>query len=249
LRTFVADERAEVERAVAREIEALVRAKPTAVLGLATGNTPIGVYAELIRLHREESLDFSRVTTFNVDEYWGLPPGHPRTFRRWMHEHLFDHVNVPPDNIRMPDAGLPPERTVEFCARYEAAIEKAGGIDLLILGIGRNGHIGFNEPGAARDSRTRIVDMAPMTRTDAAAAFGSVDEVPKQTITIGLATILDARSIRTMAFGSSKAEIVARLLSEPIGPDLPATYLREHADVTLHLDREAAARIGPGERK
>lgn len=248
LPTFVVEERAQADRAVAAEIEALVRAKPTAALGLATGNTPIGVYAELVRLHREAGLDFSRVVTFNLDEYLGLPLGHPRTFRCWMCDHFFDHVNLAPDNIHMPDAGLPPERAVESCARYEAAIQAAGGLDLLILGIGRNGHIGFNEPGSTRDSRTRIVDLAPLTRADAAATFGSLDEVPKQAITIGVATILDARAIRAMAFGPSKAEIVARTLSAPIGPDLPATFLRQRAHVTLHVDRDAAARIGERNR-
>jgi glucosamine-6-phosphate deaminase len=240
---IVVDDRAEAERSIASEIDELVRASPSAVLGLATGSTPIGLYAELVRRHREESLGFSRVVTFNIDEYLGLPPGDPRTFRRWMCDHFFDHVDVPPENIHLPDAGLSAERAIEVSARYENAIQSAGGIDLLILGIGRNGHIGFNEPGTARDSRTRVVELDSITRADAAPAFDRIEDVPTRAITIGIATIRDARKIRVMAFGSSKAEIVARTLSEPIDPRLPATFLRGHGDVSLHLDREAAARI------
>jgi glucosamine-6-phosphate deaminase len=248
LPTFVVDHRSEADREIAREIAELVRAKPDAVLGLPTGNTPVGVYAELVRLHREQGLSFVRITTFNVDEYLGLTPGHPRTFRRWMHEHFFDHVDVRPENIRLPDAGLPPDRAAEGSARYEAAIQAAGGIDLLVLGIGTNGHIGFNEPGSTRETRTRVVDLDAVTRADAAAAFGRLDAVPVQAITIGVATILDARAIRVMALGTRKAAIVARTLSDPVGPALPATFLREQARVTLHLDREAAVGIANGSR-
>jgi len=254
LRTLVFDDRGDADRSVAREIAELVRAKPTAVLGLATGNTPVGVYAELARMHRDEALDFSGVVTFNLDEYLDLSPGDPRAFRRWMQARFFDHVNVRCENARFPEcdaarapsdpiAGRPIERFADACERYERAIRSAGGIDVLILGIGRNGHIGFNEPGSTRGSRTRIVELEATTRADAAHVFGDLENVPRRAITMGIATILESRAIRAMAFGRIKAPIVSRTLAEPISPALPATFLREHADATLYLDRDAAAEI------
>jgi len=282
LRTIIVGARAEAERSVASEIAELVRAKPACVLGLATGKTPIGVYAELVRMHRDERLDLSRVVTFNLDEYIGLPSGDPRTFRRWMQARFFDRVNVRAENVHSPECGESEARTTanqaregsiaspghsrrdasadandassrasnssigefaESCKRYERDIANAGRIDLMILGIGRNGHIGFNEPGSARSSRTRVVDLSAMTRADAAPTFGGIENVPERAITMGLATILEARAIRALAFGGEKAEIVSRMLREPIGSALPATFLREHANATLHLDRAAATEI------
>jgi glucosamine-6-phosphate deaminase len=242
--TFVADERSEAERSVAREIAELVRAKPSAVLGLAAGNTPIGVYAELARLHRAGELDLRCVVTFNLDEYIGLASGDPRTFRSRTRSDFLDRVNVAPDNVHFPDVDVSAEASSGACAKYEATIRGAGGIDLLLLGIGRNGHIAFNEPGSIRSSRTRVVELAPETRADAATVFGSPSEVPERAMTMGVATILEAKRIRVLALGESKAAVVARTLSEPIGSTLPATYLREHADATLHVDRAAASRIG-----
>jgi glucosamine-6-phosphate deaminase len=256
LQVSVFDERGAAELVVAGEIARLVRSKPDAVLGLATGATPIGVYAELARMHRDEGLDLSCVVTFNLDEYLGLGRDDPRTFRRWMHEHLFDRVNLRDDSAHLPECevsragpldmpGDAPsiERCANECDRYERAMRSAGGIDLLLLGIGRNGHIGFNEPGSRRDSRTRMVELAAATRADAAVRFGGLANVPTHAVTMGIATILEARSIRAMAFGREKAEIVARALSEPIDAALPATFLREHANATLFLDRDAASEI------
>src|SRR5262249_13441981 len=166
-----------------------------AVLGLPTGSTPVGVYRELARLHRDEGLDFSNVVTFNLDEYLGLGPDRLQSYRRWMQEHLFGDVNIPSENIHIPEGLTPPDRLEEHCRQYEAAIQRAGGIDLQLLGIGRNGHIGFNEPFSALNSRTRVCTLDPVTRRDAASDFFSEENVPMQAITMGLGTIFDARKI------------------------------------------------------
>jgi glucosamine-6-phosphate deaminase len=241
LATFVVESRAEAERAVAEEIVALLRANPSAVLGLATGNSPTGVYAELCAAAASGSVSFARATTYNLDEYLGLDAGHAGSFRRWMHERFFRHVA--PQATHFPelcDTATPPAAVGE---QYERAIRAGGGIDLQLLGIGRNGHIGFNEPGAPRDSRTRVVELHPLTRELAAGAFGGIDCVPRTAITMGVATILDAKRIRVLAFGAEKAEIVRRALHGDVTPDCPATFLREHRDVRLYLDRPAAALV------
>lgn len=238
----------EAARTVAREIAELVRARRAAgrglVLGLATGRTPLGIYAELGRLHREERLDFSNVTAFNLDEYLGLRPGHPRSYRRYMREQLFDAIGMGPEQCHIPSSEVAPSQWEAHCREYERLIADAGGIDLQILGLGRNGHIGFNEPGSPRDSRTRVVELAPTTRADAAGEFGAVEHVPERAISMGVATILAARRIRLLAFGVGKREIVARTLTHLPGPDIPATYLRGHPDVRLYAD--AAALGAPG---
>jgi glucosamine-6-phosphate deaminase len=250
LKTNVTLHRDDAERAVAREMAELIRAhdavgRPT-VLGLATGQTPVGVYAELVRMHREEDLDFSNVVTFNLDEYVGLGAGHPATFRHFMDESLFDLVNVPKSAIHVPDGDLDAADIPAFCADYEAAIAAAGGIDLQLLGIGRNGHVAFNEPGSGRDSRTRLVELAPGTRADAARFFEGHGATPQHAITMGLATVQEAHRLRVLAFGSHKAEIVRRALVDPVMVDVPATYLRDHDDVTFWLDAEAAAELPQG---
>ncbi|MDZ4774113.1 MAG: glucosamine-6-phosphate deaminase [Planctomycetota bacterium] len=251
LPTFVFDDRVEAERALAAEIQAFLSAKPSAVLGLATGNSPVGVYRELCAAHAAETISFADVTTFNLDEYLDLEPGHPHSFRRWMEARLFERVKprathlpecaaVGGDSVRAAEPHSSPQRIAE---QYETSIRSAGGVDMQLLGIGRNGHIGFNEPGASGDSRTRVVDLHPLTRELAAATFGGIEHVPKRAITMGIATILAARKIRVLAFGRDKAEIVKRTLEERISPDCPATFLRGHADVKLFLDRSAAAAI------
>lgn len=237
--------RAEAERELATEIAELVRARPDAVLGLATGNTPTGLYRELARMHREERLDLARVRTFNLDEYCGLGPDHPRSFRRWMREHLFDSAGLAAANTGFPDVadrsgGPRAEERGDPCAEYERAIEDAGGIDLLVLGIGRNGHVAFNEPGSTRASRTRRVELHPWTRADAAAAFGGLERVPTHAITMGIATILEARRLRVLAFGPEKRALVARTLAARADPDWPASQLHGHADLRLLVDRAAA---------
>lgn len=237
--TFVFDERADLARAVADEVETLVKRPHGAVLGLATGSTPLDVYRELARRRRESDLPFARATTFNLDEFLGLAAEHPQSFRRWTRENVFDHVDVDPARTHFPDVDAQdPDRASRA---YEDAIRAAGGIDLQILGIGRNGHVGFNEPGSSRSSRTRVVELHPWTREDAAKSFGSIDLVPMRAITMGVSTILDARRVRVIALGARKAQIVLATLRAQAGADIPSTWLRDHADVRLYLDREAAA--------
>jgi glucosamine-6-phosphate deaminase len=237
--TFVLDERADLARVVADEIEALVRRPPGAVLGLATGSTPLDVYRELARRHRESGLSFARATTFSLDEFLDLEAAHPQSFRRWMREHLFEHVDLDPARAHFPDVDA--TDIAAACAAYELSLREVGGIDLQVLGIGRNGHLAFNEPGSVRDSRTRAVELHAWTRADAAEKFGGLEHVPRRAVTMGLATIFDARRLRVIALGSKKAAIVRETLRARASADLPSTWLREHADVRLYLDREAAA--------
>ncbi len=232
---------------VAREVDKLVRArnaagKPT-VLGLATGSTPVGLYRELIRLHKEEGLDLSRVVTFNLDEYFPMPKEDSHSYFRWMHETLFNHVNIPWENIHIPDGTLEPEDVDRFCAEYERKIRAAGGIDVQILGIGRTGHIGFNEPGSPRNSRTRMVTLDGITRRDAAPTFFGEENVPAQAITMGVASILDARRTFLMAFGEHKAAVVHKALEQPPTEAISASFLQEHPDATVVLDDAAAAEL------
>lgn len=230
----------EVAGEIAQLIRERARAGRVAVLGLATGKTPLAIYEELARMHRDEHLDFANVATFNLDEYLGLAPEHACSFRRYMRERLFERVALDHNSAWLPASDVAPSQQTAHCRDYERAIAQAGGIDLQLLGLGRNGHIGFNEPGATRDSRTRVVQLDAVTREDAAAAFGGLERVPERAITIGVATILEARRIRVLAFGEAKREVVRRTLEFPIGPSVPATYLREHGDVALYLDAVAA---------
>jgi glucosamine-6-phosphate deaminase len=229
----------EAARAVALEIAGLIREKRQLVLGLATGRTPLGIYGELARMHRDEGLDFGHVTTFNLDEYLGLDGGDERTFQSYMREHFFAPVGLGPERAWLPGSDLGPADVYAHCREYEERIADAGGIDLQILGIGRNGHIGFNEPGSTRETRTRSVALDNTTREDAADRFGALARVPRRAITMGVATILEAKQLRVLAFGKHKRDVVRRTLEDPIGPDLPATYLREHADAVLYVDRDA----------
>ena len=234
-------------RHVALMIESLIRqnnsaGRPT-VLGLPTGSTPVGLYRELIRLHREAGLDFSRVITFNLDEYFPMHPEDPQSYRRWMQETFFDHVNVPPQNVHIPDGTIAAEDAEDYCARYEQQIRRAGGIDLQVLGIGRTGHVGFNEPGSTRNSRTRLVTLDPVTRRDAAGDFFGEENVPHQAITMGVGTILDARKIVLMAFGEHKAPIVLRAVEGPVTDSVAASFLQQHPDATFLLDEAAAGHL------
>jgi glucosamine-6-phosphate deaminase len=210
-----------------------------AVLGLATGSTPIPFYQELIRRHREEGVSFARVVTFNLDEYRGLPRSHPESYWSFMHRQLFDHIDVPAENIHLP-LGIV-DHVPAHCAEYEKAIEAAGGIDFQLLGIGRTGHIGFNEPGSPRDSRTREIHLDPITRQDAAPAFGGIDQVPTTAITMGCGTILAARRIALLAFGENKAAIVREAIEGPVTDQVSASFLQEHPDATFYLDSAAAS--------
>ncbi len=233
--------------AVARRIAEIMRAKAAegknAVLGLATGHTPVAVYAELIRLHKEEGLDFSNVVTFNLDEYWPIAPSVMQSYWAWMHEHLFNHVNVKPENIHIPPGEVKEAEIAKLCRQYEHNITKAGGIDLQILGIGLSGHIGFNEPGSARDSRTRRIVLDRVTRKAAASDFFGEENVPSMAITMGVGTILDAREICLLAFGEHKASIVQRSVEGEINATIAATYLQKHPNAKFYLDDAAAARL------
>src|SRR3989440_767076 len=213
------------------------------VLGLATGSTPLGIYRELIRRHQAGEVDFARVITFNLDEYYPMPPDSPHSYRGYMWENLFAHVNIRPEHVHIPDGSVPRERLTEHCAAFERAIAEAGGIDLQLLGIGKSGHIGFNEPGSSQDSRTGLATLDTVTRKDAAADFFGEDNVPREAITMGVATILEAREIALIATGEHKAEIVARAVEEEVSPDVAATFLQRHRNATAYLDLAAAAEL------
>jgi glucosamine-6-phosphate deaminase len=232
---------------VALVVENLVRqnnsAGRTTVLGLPTGSTPVQLYRELIRRHREGGLDFSRVVTFNLDEYYPMPPDNPHSYRRWMQETFFNHVNIAPQNIHIPDGTTPLDDIDDACVRYEQLIRRHGGIDLLILGIGRTGHVGFNEPGSTRTSRTRKVTLDPVTRRDAAADFFGEENVPHQAVTMGVGTVLEARKIIIMAFGDHKSPIVQKAVEGPITDSIAASFLQQHSDATFILDEPAAAHL------
>ena len=228
---------------VADQISDLVQAKPQAVLGLATGSTPLGVYKSLVRRFQEGALNFSEVTCFNLDEYYPMLSDSPHSYHAFMQEHLFRHV--PCRRWFVPD-GQPRSRPqiAQFCREYEARIKDAGGIDLQLLGIGRTGHIGFNEPGSSPDSRTRLVTLAAQTREDAAEAFGSLHAVPQQAISMGIGTILEARRIILMASGAAKAEIVRAAWTGEVTERLPASWVRTHPNAAFYLDEEAAFLLG-----
>ncbi|HET7111838.1 MAG TPA: glucosamine-6-phosphate deaminase [Gemmatimonadales bacterium] len=211
------------------------------VLGLATGSTPVGVYRELIRLHREEGLAFRNVVTFNLDEYYPMAPESIHSYRRFMWENFFSQVDLEPEQVHIPRGDVPREKVAEECAAYEAAIRDAGGIDFQLLGIGKTGHIGFNEPGSGLDSRTRLITLDQITRKDAAADFFGEDNVPHEAITMGVATILEAREIAILATGEHKSAIVRRTVEEAMDRQVAATYLQQHPATTFYVDLAAAA--------
>jgi glucosamine-6-phosphate deaminase len=236
---------AAASRAVAGEVSQLIRSKAAAgrraVLGLATGSTPQGVYEELVRLHREEGLSFRSVTTFNLDEYWPMAPDSLQSYRRFMHEHLFDLVDLDPACTFIPDGTCPRERVAAWCEAYEGQIREAGGIDLQVLGVGRTGHIGFNEPGSPRDSRTRLITLDRVTRMDAASDFFGERNVPRQALTMGVGTILEARRLIIMAFGEHKAAIVERAVEGEVTASVAASFVQQHRAACFVLDPAAAA--------
>src|SRR4030095_9328870 len=212
-----------------------------AVLGLATGSTPIGVYRELIRLYNEGGLSFRNVVTFNLDEYWPIDPGNIHSYHRFMWDNLFSHVDIDPANVNIPDGTLRRDQVDDWCEGYEARIRAAGGIDYQLLGIGKTGHIGFNEPGSGVRSRTRLVILDTITRRDAAADFFGEANVPREAITMGVATILEAREIAILATGEHKADIVERAVEGEIDTQVAATFLPRHPKTTSFLDNAAAA--------
>jgi len=232
---------------VADRIEAIMRENAArnrrTVLGLATGSTPIGVYRELIRRHREHGLSFANVETFNLDEYWPMPPDSVHAYHRFMWENLFAHIDIPAAQVHLLPGTIDRAQAAEVCSAHEARIVDAGGIDFQLLGIGKTGHIGFNEPGSGRESRTRLVTLDAVTRRDAAADFFGADNVPREAITMGVATILAAREIAIMATGEHKAGIVRRAVEGAIDLEVAATFLQAHPHTTCFLDTAAAAEL------
>jgi glucosamine-6-phosphate deaminase len=218
-----------------------IKENPNCVLGLATGSTPLGLYSELIKMYKRKEIDFSNVTTFNLDEYLGLSPEHPQSYHAYMKRNFFDHVNIKPENIHIPD-GLT-KNSIEHCNEYERKIKEVGGIDLQVLGIGSNGHIGFNEPGSELNSRTRVVELAEKTRRDNSRFFDKIEDVPKKAITMGIATILESKNILLLASGENKAEAIKNALEGPITKEVPASFLQYHPNVTVILDEPAASKL------
>ena len=243
--TVVVQDHDEMARLVAARIAALIEARRAegrmAVLGLATGSTPIGVYRELIRLHRDEGLHFTNVVTFNLDEYFPMGPDNIHSYHRFMWENLFDHVDIPREQVHIPLGNVPREQVDDECRRYEDAIAAAGGIDFQILGVGKTGHIGFNEPGSGVESRTRLVHLDAVTRRDAAADFFGEEFVPREAVTMGVATIMDAREIAILATGEHKAGIVRRAVEGEINIEVAATFLQRHPNTTFYVDTAAGA--------
>jgi glucosamine-6-phosphate deaminase len=245
IRTVVVEDHDDIARLVASRIATLIREKEAGgeqpVLGLATGSTPIGVYRELIRIHHEEGLSFADVVTFNLDEYYPMRPDTIHSYHRFMWENLFAHVDIKRENVHIPRGDTPREDIELECLRYEEAIRQAGGIDLQLLGIGKTGHIGFNEPGSGVESRTRLVHLDNVTRQDAAADFFGEEYVPREALTMGVATILDAREIIILATGEHKAGIVQRAVEGEVDVEVAATFLQQHPNTTFYIDRAAAA--------
>ncbi len=231
----------QVSKAAALEVKHALNSKPDAVLGLATGSTPLGLYKELVRMHREESLDFSQVTTFNLDEYVGLGREDKQSYHYFMHENLFRHINIPAQNIFIPSGTT--DNYEAFCAWYEQRIAKCGGIDLQILGIGSDGHIAFNEPTSSLGSRTRIKTLAKQTIDDNSRFFDRAEDVPVYAITMGVGTILEARKIVLLATGENKAEAVAAAIEGPVTSMITASALQMHQNVSTYIDEEAAANL------
>ena len=232
-------------QAVADEIASLIKEKQVnglpCVLGLATGSSPISVYNQLIKLHREEALSFKNVITFNLDEYYGLEPKDINSYHFFMHENLFNHIDIPLENINIPSGIIEPIKVRDYCKAYEKKIADLGGLDFQLLGIGRTGHVGFNEPGSNINSQTRLVSLDHLTRYDAAGAFNGIENVPSKAITMGIKTILSAKRIVLLAWGINKSEIIHKAVEGSITPNIPTTYLQEHKNTTLVLDHQSAS--------
>lgn len=237
-RMVVHPDRMAAEAQVAQEIADLIRDEPRTVLGVATGGTMEGVYRELAS--RAKDLDLSQLVAFSLDEFLGIDESHRLSFRSFLNHHFIAPLGLRADQLVTPDAQLAAVHPKSAAERFEDAIAEAGGVDLQLLGIGRNGHVAFNEPGSLVASRTRVIELDDVTRADAAAAFGSLDAVPTHAITVGIATIMESKRLRLLAFGEGKARAVARTAAGPVGGDVPATFLSTHQDLELHLDRSAA---------
>lgn len=247
IHSVIYDKAEEASVSVANEIADLIRSKESVgqkcVLGLATGSSPIRVYEELVRLHREEGLSFKNVVTFNLDEYYPMQKEDNQSYHYFMHEHLFNHVDILPENINIPSGEVDKGEILMFCRNYEQKIKDYGGLDFQLLGIGRTGHVGFNEPGSHLNSATRLITLDHLTRSDAAPSFLGLDNVPKRAITMGISTILQAKRIVIMAWGHNKAEIVAQTIEGEVSSEKPATYLQYHKNTSFVLDKEASSEL------
>lgn len=238
---------AEASLMVAKEIANLIKSKQQkneyCVLGLATGSSPIKVYEELVRLHKREGLSFHNVITFNLDEYYPMGAENNKSYHYFMQQHLFDHIDIKPENCNIPDGMVSIEKITQYCIDYEIKIKNAGGIDFQLLGIGRTGHVGFNEPGSHINSGTRIITLDHITRVDASSDFNGIDHVPKRAITMGVSTIMQSKRVVLMAWGQNKADIIKRTIQESISAEIPATFLQNHGNATFVLDQSAASEL------
>lgn len=241
MKIYKAKDYKDMSRKAANIISAQVIMKPNCVLGLATGSTPIGTYDQLVEWYNKGDLDFSEVTAVNLDEYKGLPRTNDQSYYYFMHQHLFDRVNIDPERTNVPN-GMEPDAEKE-CGRYEELIRSLGGVDLQLLGLGHNGHIGFNEPGEAFEKETHCVDLTESTIEANKRFFASADDVPKQAYTMGIKTIMQAKKILIVVNGENKADIVERAFFGPVTPEVPASILQLHNDVTLVGDEAALAKI------
>ena len=243
--TSIFDDSKSASKWVASQIAELIREKADeieyCVLGLATGSSPIGVYKELVRLHKEEGLSFKNVVTFNLDEYYPINPEHIQSYKYFMNEHLFDHIDILSENINIPDGILPLDEIYTFCSNYEEKIRSLGGIDLQVLGIGRTGHIGFNEPGSGSESPTRLITLDDITIADAEGDFFAKENVPRRAITMGIGTIMAAKKLILMAWGEKKASVIKKAVEEEITETIPSSYLQLHPDTEIVLDPAAAS--------
>lgn len=247
IHNVIFDDSEEASKEVALEIAELIQQKAAegamCVLGLATGSSPIKVYEELVRFHKEDKLSFSNVITFNLDEYFPMQPDDLQSYYHFMHEHLFNHVDILPENINIPDGTTSPEDIYQYCIDYELKIKAVGGLDFQLLGIGRTGHIGFNEPGSHYNSGTRVITLDHITREDAASAFLGIDNVPKKAITMGINTIKNAKRIVLLAWGLNKAKVIQKTIEGKVTSQIPATYLQEHKNATFILDEESSSEL------
>ena len=237
----------EASKVVAGEIAQLIRLKQTnnesCVLGLATGSSPIKVYEELVRMHKKDGLSFSNVISFNLDEYYPMTKENRQSYHYFMHQHLFNHIDIKPENINIPDGTVALQELNQYCTDYDLKIKQSGGIDFQLLGIGRTGHVGFNEPGSHINSGTRIITLDHITRVDASSDFNGIDNVPKRAITMGVSTILKSKRNVLMAWGQNKSQIIKRTIQGDISSDIPATFLQHHFNATFVLDQSAASEL------
>ena len=242
MQVYVAESYADMSRKAANILSAQVILKPDTVMGLATGSSPVGTYQQLIEWYKKGDLDFAQVRTVNLDEYAGLAPEHSQSYRRFMQENFFDHINIPRENTHVPN-GLAPDLEAE-CRRYNQVIQRLGGIDIQLLGMGHNGHIGFNEPGQAFELETHVVDLTDNTIEANARFFASRDEVPRQAITMGIKSIMQAQRIVMVVSGADKADMVRAAFAGPVVPQVPASILQMHPNFILVGDKAALSKLG-----